>query len=91
MKRKFESEQFEISPYDEFGLFIFNQYNEFGRECGIVPWYLYAQVIIYRINLKIIVIFSSKSSQTIDSSTWTTEITGRVLFKYKKQSGGNLD
>ena len=31
--------------------------------------------------------FIQNASQTVDASTWTTEITGSVLFKYQKKSG----
>ena len=55
---------------------------------GIVPGMLYTSQYLPDKFLEKAYFFIQNTSQTIDSSTWTTEITGRVLHKFKETSGG---
>ena len=85
---EFESEQFEVSPYEEFGLIFVTNTMSLDGIAGIVPGMLYTSPYLPDKFLEKAYFFIQNTSQTIDSSTWTTEITGRVLHKFKETSGG---
>jgi len=85
---EFESEQFEVSPYEEFGLIFVTNTMSLDGVAGIVPGMLYTTPYLPDKFLEKAYFFIQNTSQTVDSSTWTTEITGRVLHKFKETSGG---
>ena len=85
---EFESEQFEVSPYEEFGLIFVTNTMSLDGIAGLVPGMLYTSPYLPDKFLEKAYFFIQNTSQTIDSSTWTTEITGRVLHKFKETSGG---
>jgi hypothetical protein len=80
----------QASPYDELGLLFLTNTMSMDGIGGIFPGNIYTSNYLPKKFQKEAYFFIQNASQTVDSSTWTTEITGRVLFQYKKQSG-NLD
>jgi len=77
----------EASPYDELGLLFLTNTMSMDGIGGIFPGNIYTSNYLPKKFEEEAYFFIQNASQTVDSSTWTTEITGRVLFKYKKQSG----
>ena len=80
----------QASPYDELGLLFLTNTMSMDGIAGIFPGNIYTSNYLPEKFRKEAYFFIQNASQTVDSSTWTTEITGRVLFQYKKQTG-NLD
>ena len=75
------------SPYDELGLLFLTNTMSMDGIAGIFPGNIYTSNYLPDKFRNESYFFIQNASQTIDASTWTTEITGRVLFKYKKKSG----
>ena len=80
----------QASPFDELGLLFLTNTMSMDGIAGIFPGNIYTSNYLPEKFRKEAYFFIQNASQTVDSSTWTTEITGRVLFQYKKQTG-NLD
>ena len=75
------------SPYEEFGLlFLTNTINIDGI-AGIFPSNIYTSQYLPDKFYDNAFFYVENLTQNVDSSTWTTEITGRVLFKHKITSG----
>ena len=85
---EFESEQFEVSPFEEFGLIFVTNTMSLDGIAGLVPGMIYTSPYLPDKFLEKAYFMIQNTSQTIDSSTWTTEITGRVLHKFKETTGG---
>ena len=79
--------KFKKSPYDEFGLLFLTNTMSMDGIAGITPGNIYTSQYLPDKFKDNCYFFIQNSSQTVDASTWTSEITGRVLFKYKTQSG----
>ena len=79
--------RFKKSPNDEFGLLFLTNTMSLDGIAGITPGNIYTSQYLPDKFKDNCYFFIQNSSQTVDASTWTTEITGRVLFKYKTQSG----
>jgi len=79
--------RFKKSPNDEFGLLFLTNTMSMDGIAGITPGNIYTSQYLPDKFKDNCYFFIQNASQTIDSSTWTTEITGRVLFKYKTKSG----
>ena len=79
--------RFKQAPYDEFGLLFLTNTMSMDGIAGISPGNIYTSNYLPDKFKDNCYFFIQNASQTVDSSTWTTEITGRVLFKYKTTSG----
>ena len=79
--------RFKKSPNDEFGLLFLTNTMSLDGIAGITPGNIYTSQYLPDKFKDNCYFFIQNSSQTVDASTWTTEITGRVLFKYKTKSG----
>jgi len=77
----------QASPYDELGLLFLTNTMSMDGIAGIFPGNIYTSNYLPDKFRNDCYFFIQNASQTVDASTWTTEITGRVLFKYKKKSG----
>ena len=77
----------QASPYDELGLLFLTNTMSMDGIGGIFPGNIYTSNYLPDKFRNDCYFFIQNASQTVDASTWTTEITGRVLFKYKKKSG----
>jgi len=87
----------EASPYDELGLTFITNTLSIDGIAGIFPSNLYTSEYLpdkfRRVDAKNKLkcyFFTQGVTQTVDSSTWTTEIQGRVLWRFKSKTG-NLD
>jgi hypothetical protein len=87
----------EASAYDELGLTFITNTLSIDGIAGIFPSNLYTSAYLpdkfRRVDAKNRLkcyFFTQGVNQTIDSSTWTTEIQGRVLWRFKSKTG-NLD
>ena len=77
----------QASPYDELGLLFLTNTMSMDGIAGIFPGNIYTSNYLPDKFRNDCYFFIQNASQTVDASTWTTEIAGRVLFKYKKKSG----
>ena len=84
------------SPYDELGLLFLVNTMSMDGVGGIFPGNIYTSNYLpdkFRLvddnGDERCLFFIQNTSQTIDSSTWTTEIQGRVLWNWKR-TGGNI-
>ena len=84
------------SPYDELGLLFLVNTMSMDGVGGIFPGNIYTSNYLpdkFRLvddsGDERCLFFIQNTSQTIDSSTWTTEISGRVLWNWKR-TGGNI-
>ena len=75
------------SPYDEFGLLFLQNTISMDGIAGIYPGCIYTSRYIPEKFYKNAFFFVENLTQTIDSATWSTDITGRVLFKHKVTDG----
>tara|TARA_Y100001973_G_scaffold2720_1_gene4158 strand:+ start:107 stop:3466 length:3360 start_codon:yes stop_codon:yes gene_type:complete len=75
------------SPYEEFGLLFLTNTISIDGIAGIFPSNIYTSQYLPDKFYDNAFFYVENLTQNVDSSTWTTEITGRVLFKHKITSG----
>ena len=78
----------EASPYDELGLLFLTNTMSMDGIAGIHPGNIYtSNYLPDKFTNNGCYFFMQNVSQTIDASTWTTEVTGRVLWNFKRKNG----
>ena len=78
----------EASPYDELGLLFLTNTMSMDGVAGIHPGNIYtSNYLPDKFTNNGCYFFMQNVSQTIDASTWTTEVTGRVLWNFKRKNG----
>ena len=78
----------EASPYDELGLLFLTNTMSMDGIAGIHPGNIYtSNYLPDKFTNNGCYFFMQNVSQTVDASTWTTEVTGRVLWNFKRKNG----